>query len=254
MNKILNLLKTLASNFSIKNKSPEEKKTVYLLWCWCAFAFSLLLLFFSIIVRSDFIEPFFLLTFIIFLALFIYTFIVFSSRAKKKEIKKSATAINTTDSVYQLVEGEEVIFELNIEEPSRSDESSPAEAILNIAENIPIIGNLLGSQSGAAGVLVITNMRCFITSYPEEQSCCGFGRSKGFFWSFPREALNGSNSFEFSSKTICCCGCNSVTITLGLSIGKGDDFTISFETNDIETREQAEMVLAKFHQLSQQTR
>ena len=198
----MNFLKTLASNFSTKDKSPEEKKTVYLLWCWCAFGFSLLLLFLSITFRSHFVEPLFLLTFILFLVSFIYSFIVYSSRAKKK----SATAINTTDSIYQLVEGEEVIFELNIEDPSRSDDSNSAGAILNMVsniiplDNIPIIGNLLGSQSGAAGVLVITNMRCFITSYPEEQSCCGFGRSKGFFWSFPREALNGSNSFEFSSK------------------------------------------------------
>lgn len=134
---------------------------------------------------------------------------------------------------YLLAPGEELLFELNIDNPMRSNKIS-----------LVSLGNLLKRLFPCSGkapaVMAVTNQRILVTN---RALCCG-SKDK-YMWSFPRKALNGNNEF-FMKKGTCSC-CDSYTISIGLSLRSDSDIT--FETRDITSVEQAQAVLAKFHEL-----
>lgn len=142
--------------------------------------------------------------------------------------------------VYSLAPGEEVIFELNVQNPIRGNDTDPAA----IAQKI--IQKLFPFKccNKSVAVIVVTNMRILVTSLP---TCCG-GKNK-FLWTFPRTALNGVNGFELIAGKYSCC--DTYTLSIGLSYGLAEDDELSFETPDVRTIEQAQAVLAKFHELAQ---
>lgn len=235
-----------AEKFSLKDKSPEEKTKAVNRWLLASAALLAVLA-----VALAFIMNNGLMFALIIPAVILAIFAGINSASSKF----SETTSDDSEKAW-LADGEEVLFELNIEEPTRDDEGDAVAAVLNIFHAITSLFSIFSccSKKSASAVLYITNMRCVVATLPDKCSFLGIGKNEKFFWSFPREALNGNNSFKFSSSLLCCCGCSSASLSLGLSVGKGTDFSISFTTNDIHTVGQAEKVLAKFHQLSQQTR
>ena len=142
-----------------------------------------------------------------------------------------------SNETYVLAPGEEVILELNIEAPFRGTN--------NVVKFGAVLAKLLFSscaKSKAPAVLVVTNMRVLVTNRPE---CCG-SRNR-FFWSYPRTALNGDNSFAMIAG--CCSCCDSYTFTIGLKLRTTE--SISFDTPDVRSVEQAQALIAKLFQLSQ---
>ena len=137
---------------------------------------------------------------------------------------------------YVLAPEEQVIFELNIEAPSKGD-----DGVVSIAQNL-LKTFLPVCQKKTAAILVFTNMRILITN---RESCCG-DKNK-FFWTFPRTALNGDNSFSMIAGGCSCCD----TYTFNLGLDLRTTTSISFGTPDVRSVEQAQALIAKIFQLSQ---
>ena len=142
------------------------------------------------------------------------------------------------NDAYNLAPGEETFFELEINNPSRSDADNPIEFVANI------IKALLPCCNKAAALLVVTNMRILVTTNP---TCCG--SEDKFFWSFPRTALNGNNSFSMTAGQFSCC--DKYVFSIGISFGLSSDFNLCFETDNVRSIDQAQALIAKFFQLSQ---
>ena len=86
-------------------------------------------------------------------------------------------------------------------------------------------------------------MRILITN---RTLCCG-GSGNKFFWSYPRTALNGDNSFTMIAGGCSCC--DAYTFEIGLDLRTTS--SISFGTPDVRSIEQAQALIAKIFQLSQ---
>ncbi len=142
-------------------------------------------------------------------------------------------------ALYSLLENENVIFELNIDNATRDDEADIAAVgfVKKIIGLIPIIGS-----RSTNGVFVVTNMRCLVAL--QEKAFCSEER---VFWSFPRQALNGCSGYSKSRK--CCC--SSFDISIGISVGV-TNVALEIETNDIKNDDQAQALVAKLLELSQQ--
>lgn len=145
--------------------------------------------------------------------------------------------------LYTLVENEKVIFELNIDDATRSDDTAAAVAGLfkTVIGLIPVIGPMVANKK-KIGVFVVTNMRCLVAV--QGKACCQEERA---FWSFPRKALNGCSGYD-KSKTCCC---SSFTISIGITVGTTNT-QLEIETSDIKNDEQAQALVAKIAELAQQ--
>lgn len=149
-------------------------------------------------------------------------------------------------ALYTLMEDEEVIFELNID--NFETESENGGLLGMVTELLGLgaipIGSMLFKRK-ATGVFVVTNMRCFVVTISERGLFCNCCEDRNFFM-FPRTALNGCNGYEKSRK-LCCAG---FSISVGITVGASNE-TLTIVTDDIDTDEQAQAVVAKLATLIQ---
>lgn len=149
-------------------------------------------------------------------------------------------------ALYTLMENEEVIFELNIDQfEMESKNEGLLEKVTDLLGDLPIVSMVLGNNRNAAGVFVVTNMRCFVVTMCAKGLFCNCYEDRNFFM-FPRTALNGCNGYEKSRK-LCCSG---FSISVGITVGASNE-TLTIVTNDIDTDEQAQAVVAKLATLIQ---
>ena len=149
-------------------------------------------------------------------------------------------------ALYTLMENEEVVFELNIDAFETDEGKDGLLGIVSgLLEDIPIIG-MLSNNKKNEGVFVVTNMRCIVATKGENRFFgCSCVENRNFVM-YPRSALNGCNGYEKSRK-LCCAG---FSISIGVTVGCANE-TLTVGTNDIETDEQAQAVVAKLATLVQ---
>lgn len=135
---------------------------------------------------------------------------------------------------YTLAEGEQLVMELTVTNVSRLESASNP---LNFVQNL--FKKSMPCVDKTAAVIAFTNMRVIITN---TDKCCDCGRGHKFMWSYPRYELTGINGFEKIAGQYSCC--DAYTVSFGVA-----DSTITFETDDVRTVEQAQSVLMALHSL-----
>lgn len=155
------------------------------------------------------------------------------------------------NSMYTLSPGEEVVFELNIDEVSVS--SPNKGGIFGLISSLRSDLLPIGQKKGI-GVFVVTNTRCMIVMRDKQAQCCNFCKNEEiFFQSFPRWALTENHKYQKVSKTCCwCCTKNGFEITIGVKNKYWDD-EITIFSHDITSDEEAQALISLLIELSQAT-
>lgn len=143
------------------------------------------------------------------------------------------------EALYTLLEGENVIFELNHAGANRSDQDDVA---------LKALKHLLNSKQTTVGVFVLTNMRCIVAIQTESGICCASSESRSF-WTFPLESLNGMNGYTSTQATVCCCSDIDFTIEIGIK-----NFVLKINTQDVKNHEQAQALVAKITEVAQKAK
>ena len=157
-------------------------------------------------------------------------------------------------ALYALSEGEKVIFELNIDDFAKPEKTGFFGALIDtLGEFAPLWSQLEEAIFGAwkpEGILVFTNARCFISIRKTRRGAFGITKEeKRDYITFPRKAITEWNSYEKDySRKCCCCATSKFVISIGLD---GKDEPLTFTTHEIKTDEEAQAVIAKIVELSQ---
>lgn len=157
-------------------------------------------------------------------------------------------------ALYALSEGENVIFELNIDDFKKPETPGLMGKLIDMLEASPLYQLIFGAYK-AEGVFVFTNARCFICVKRTRRGFVGFTKDESRdYITFPRKAITEWNCYEkaYSHKwwglCACCCATSRFDISIGLD---GKDEPLTFTTHDIKTDEEAQAVIAKIVELSQ---
>ena len=162
--------------------------------------------------------------------------------------------------LYTLLPGEEVIFELQIDQAQRSGGDVTSFLtnlflfLLSLIRSTPIVGDIINYifRDRRGGVFVITNMRCLVCLLTT--TGCTKKEKQRVVWSFPQKSLNESVAYEksFSRKCLVCIKTH-FTIEVGLTVGNERDWLkLGINQNNIKTDEEALAIVAKIAEIGQQ--
>lgn len=156
------------------------------------------------------------------------------------------------NNLYVLAPGEEVIFELSIDNSSLTDPDQKGGILGFIHSLIP---DFLSCRRKGQGVFVVTNTRCIIAMKSGTNSClcCGQKSEVRRFYSFPRWALTESLRYTKVSQTCCwCCTKEGYTLYIGVDNDEWDN-EINIFSREITSDVEAQALISALIEISQKS-